>query len=117
MTLAEILTKLRVSKKASLQAVADAVGVSKPHIWELEKGKTKNPSLELLKKLALYYNVTLDSLVGLDQGDSSGAHILFREFNMKYNELSEEDRETIKQALEMAEALIIKRKAESQRND
>ncbi|QTH70379.1 helix-turn-helix domain-containing protein [Pseudoalteromonas xiamenensis] len=73
MTLAEKLTELRVNKKASLQAVADAVGVSKPHIWELEKGKTKNPSLELLKKLALYYQVSLDTLVGLEENDNSGA--------------------------------------------
>jgi transcriptional regulator with XRE-family HTH domain len=117
MTLAERLTELRVGKKASLQVVADAVGVSKPHIWELEKGKTKNPSLELLKKLALYYGVTLDSLVGLDQGDSSDAYVLFREFDMDYNELSEEDRKTIKNALEMAQALIMKRKAAQETND
>ncbi|HBC3519744.1 TPA: helix-turn-helix domain-containing protein [Vibrio parahaemolyticus] len=110
MTLAERLTELRVDKRASLQVVADSVGVSKPHIWELEKGKTKNPSLELLKKLAVYYGVTLDSLVGLDQGDNSGVHVLFRNFDMVYSDLSEEDRQTIKQALEMAQALIKQRK-------
>ncbi|MDW6002329.1 helix-turn-helix domain-containing protein [Vibrio mangrovi] len=111
MTLAERLTELRVSKKASLQAVADAVGVSKPHIWELEKGKTKNPSLELLKKLALYYGITLDSLVGLDSGENTSAHVLFRDFKLDIDNLSEEDRQTIKNALEMAEALIKQRKS------
>jgi transcriptional regulator with XRE-family HTH domain len=110
MTLAEKLTELRVSKKASLQTVADAVGVSKPHIWELEKGKTKNPSLELLKKLALYYQVSLDNLVGLEEQDSSGAHIMFRELDLDLNSLNSEDKTTITNALEMAKALIESRR-------
>ena len=41
MSLAVRLRELRADKKASLQAVADALSVSKPHVWELEKGKTK----------------------------------------------------------------------------
>ena len=32
------ITQLRLQKAESLQQVADAVGVSKAHIWELEKG-------------------------------------------------------------------------------
>ena len=55
MSLAERLRVLRADKKVSLQVVADAVGISKPHVWELEKGKTQNPSLELLMKFAEYY--------------------------------------------------------------
>lgn len=110
MALAEKLTSLRVEKKVSLQAVADAVGVSKPHIWELEKGKTKNPSLELLKNLSIYYGVTLDFLVGFDDDNATKAHVFFREFDMNMNDLSDDDRQTIRNALEMAQALIMKRK-------
>lgn len=109
MTLAERLTELRVGKKASLQTVADAVGVSKPHIWELEKGKATNPSLELLKQLGLYYGVTLDSLVGLEShGEGNELSLMFREFDT--NDLTESDKVTIRQAVEMAMALIQKRK-------
>lgn len=105
MTLAERLTELRVGKKASLQAVADAVGVSKPHIWELEKGKTKNPSLELLKELSIYYSVTLDSLVGLENNDEQNElSLMFREFDT--SDLTDSDKATIKQAVSMAMALI-----------
>lgn len=105
MTLAERLTELRVGKKASLQAVADAVGVSKPHIWELEKGKTKNPSLELLKELSIYYSVTLDSLVGLESHDDKNElSLMFREFDT--SNLTDSDKATIKQAVNMAMALI-----------
>ena len=35
------LKELRLKKKLSLQELADAVGVSKAHVWELETGKSK----------------------------------------------------------------------------
>ncbi len=62
MSLGSKLKELRLKKGKSLQDVADSVGASKPHIWGLEKSTTKNPSLDLLKSLAKYYNVTLDYL-------------------------------------------------------
>jgi len=37
MTLGARIAQLRRNKGESLQKVADAVGVSKAHIWELEK--------------------------------------------------------------------------------
>ncbi|WP_063337543.1 MULTISPECIES: helix-turn-helix domain-containing protein [unclassified Marinomonas] len=105
MTLAEKLTELRVAKNVSLQTVADAVGVSKPHIWELEKGKAKNPSLELLKKLAVYYVTSLDDLVGIGKKqDNDDLQVMFREFDTK--NLTPKDLDVIKQALKMAMALI-----------
>ena len=62
MSLGSKLKDLRLSKRKSLQEVANSVGASKPHIWELERGTSKNPSLELLKNLAKYYSVTIDFL-------------------------------------------------------
>jgi transcriptional regulator with XRE-family HTH domain len=47
-----------------LQQVADKVGVSKAHVWELEKGRSKNPSFELVRKLAAHYGVSIDVLTG-----------------------------------------------------
>ena len=58
MSLAMKLQKLRTQRGQSLQVVADAVGASKAHIWELEKGTTRNPSIELLKSLALKHMVS-----------------------------------------------------------
>ena len=52
MSLGARLTRLRLDKGESLQQVADAVGVSKAHIWELEKGRTDNPSMALVTRLA-----------------------------------------------------------------
>ncbi len=72
MSLAVRLKDLRLRSRQSLQQVADAVGASKAHIWELETGKSSNPSIELLTKLAVHYGVTVASLIGetLDDVDA-----------------------------------------------
>jgi transcriptional regulator with XRE-family HTH domain len=66
MSLAVRIGKLRRRKVESLQEVADAVGVSKAHIWELEKGRAANPSIGLITRLADHFGVTLTYLVGED---------------------------------------------------
>lgn len=66
MSLATRLQQLRLKKGQSLQEVADAISVSKTHVWEIEKGRSKNPSVDLIEKLADHYDVTVASLVGED---------------------------------------------------
>ena len=66
MALGRRITDLRLEKNESLQQVADAVGVSKAHIWELEKAKTKNPSMALVTRLADHFDVSISYLVGED---------------------------------------------------
>ncbi len=46
------IAELRRRAGQSLQQVGDAVGVSKAHIWELEKGRADNPSMALVTRLA-----------------------------------------------------------------
>src|SRR5260370_20471613 len=70
--------ELRIRKGESLQQLADAVGASKPHIWELEAKRTANPSLDLLKKLAEHFNVPLSHL--LEERGEVDALIFGREF-------------------------------------
>ncbi len=57
------LARLRLEKGLTLQEVADAVGCSKTHIWELEQGRAGNPTISLAAELARYYGVSLDWLV------------------------------------------------------
>lgn len=64
MSLAVKLKELRFRRGQSLQQVADAVGASKAHIWELETGKSSNPSLDLLRKLADNFKVPVADLIG-----------------------------------------------------
>lgn len=66
MSLAVRLTHLRQKKGESLQQTGDAVGVSKAHIWEIERGKADNPSMNLVKKLAEHFCVTVSYLAGED---------------------------------------------------
>lgn len=77
MSLGARLKELRLKKGVSLQMVADVVKASKPHIWELERGNTKNPSLELLTNLANYYGVTVDYLAGMKEKDKDSEYLAF----------------------------------------
>lgn len=82
MALGARLKKLRMGKKESLQQVADAVGASKAHIWELEKGTSKNPSIELLMNLAVHFKESLAALVGEDpnaKGEEPQLVAMYRE--------------------------------------
>jgi transcriptional regulator with XRE-family HTH domain len=80
MNLGTRLAQLRRKKKESLQKVADAVGVSKAHIWELEKARTDNPSMDLVTRLADHFEVTVAYLVGEDIEASDAERDLQRMF-------------------------------------
>lgn len=60
------ITKLRLDRGQSLQQVADAIDVSKAHIYQLEKGRTQNPSMTSIQKLADHFAVSVTFLVGED---------------------------------------------------
>jgi transcriptional regulator with XRE-family HTH domain len=64
MGLAAKLKQLRIRKNKSLQEVADIVGASKAHIWDLETGKSTNPGIDLLKKLGDCFDVSVAELIG-----------------------------------------------------
>jgi transcriptional regulator with XRE-family HTH domain len=77
------LRAFRMKKKLSLQGLADQIGASKAHIWDLEQGGTKNPSLALLTQLSRALDVSIQELVGESgeetQGDDPQLAPLFRE--------------------------------------
>lgn len=84
MSLAAKLKELRRKRGESLQKVADAVGVSKAHIWELEKGTSKNPGLDLLTKLSGHFSVSVAFLTDDDASPKdASAQQFFREFDGK----------------------------------
>lgn len=49
----------------SLQEVADRAGVTKSHVWDLEQGRSKNPTIETAVNVAAALGVSLDYLTGL----------------------------------------------------
>ena len=89
------LKQLRAKSNQSLQEVADAVGSSKAHIWEIERGGSKNPSMELLTRLADHFNISVSALVGEEppSDEHEGLIVLYRDLK----DLSESDRDYIKQ--------------------
>ena len=59
------ISELRKEKGLTLQQVADAIGVGNNTISRYENGK-REPNSEMWKKLANYFNVSVDYLVGND---------------------------------------------------
>lgn len=92
--LASRLRRLRLSKGDSLQRVADAVGVSKAHIWELEKARTDNPSMQLLTKLADHFRVKVAYLVGEDV-EADDADLELQRMFRQAQDLDARDRESL----------------------
>lgn len=107
MSLAARIRELRLRSGQSLQKVADAIGVSKTHIWELEKGRSQNPSVELLAKLADHFKVTITSLVGEDLEAAGADEQLMRMFRQA-GELEEQDRAVLD---DMIRSMLKRRKA------
>jgi transcriptional regulator with XRE-family HTH domain len=99
MPLADKMKEFRMKKRKSLQEVADAVGVSKAHVWDLETARSKNPSIELLKKLANYFGVGVADLIGENPAaEEPGSRVLGMYRELK--ELSERDLDVIQQMVE-----------------
>lgn len=90
------LKELRFKKGQSLQQVADAVGASKAHIWELETGKSQNPSLDLLRRMAEHFGITVSSLVGETLEDADEQLL---KMHRDLQELSDTDRAVIEDVI------------------
>lgn len=109
-TFGEQLMTLRTNAGESLQDVADAVGVSKAHIWELEKGRSRNPSFDLVCRLADHFAVTPDVLAGRTQTPTAQGQALAR-LHRQLDALPQEDLtliETMVQSLEERRAHLAK---------
>jgi transcriptional regulator with XRE-family HTH domain len=94
MALGSKLATLRLKKGASLQEVADAVGISKAHYWELEKGRSKNPSADLVKRLADYFGADVEFLLSTEKtkvSEVQEAQLFYRDLK----KLSKADQELI----------------------
>ena len=62
--IASRMIELREARGFSLQDVADRAGLSKSHIWDLEAGNSRNPTIDCIARLARAFGVSIDYLVG-----------------------------------------------------
>ena len=85
-TFADRLTKLRENTGKKRQEVADELKISRASLEYYEKGKRK-PDIEVLVKIAEYYEVSTDYLLGLSIAPTTNKDI---QFICDYTGLSEE---------------------------
>ena len=64
--LGQNLKDIRIKNKYNQEDIAEQLGVTKQTISNWEKGK-RTPDINYLIKLANIYQVTLDSLIGIDK--------------------------------------------------
>lgn len=96
-------TKVRELRKKSgktLDALAEATGISKSYLWEIENRETApRPSAEKLAGIAAEFNVTVDYLLEEDATQPKDRHLdeaLYR----NYKELEPEDKERVRRIVE-----------------
>ena len=105
------IAELRRVRNESLQQVADKVGVTKTHIWELERGRTKNPSLSVIQGLADHFGVSIASLVDEDIDAADADQQLAKMFRLA-RDLEDDDRRFLD---DMIKSFIRRKKEREQR--
>ncbi len=60
------IKRRRRELRLSLQAVADMSGCTKSHVWELEKGRTTNPTIGMALAICGALQCNLNSLLGVN---------------------------------------------------
>ena len=99
MTVGRRINELRLARGQSLQDVAGSVGVSKAHIWELEKGRADNPSMALVTRLADHFGVSIRFLVDEEIEAPDADEDLARMFRQA-RELDAHDRQVLDDMLQ-----------------
>lgn len=64
MNIGETVARLRAERGWTLQQVADLSGFTKSHIWEIENGRSANPTIRLVIGLADAFGCSIDELIG-----------------------------------------------------
>lgn len=66
MALGTRIKLLRKLRGMTLQEVGDAAALTKSHVWEMEQGKSVNPTVNAVWGLATALTVSPSTLLGLD---------------------------------------------------
>ena len=59
----ETLLHLRQNRGLSISALAQAAGISRQHVWRMEKGSIPSPGIAVLERLAAALKVSVSSLI------------------------------------------------------
>ncbi len=105
----EKLVYLRKQKKWSQQELSDQVGVQITHISRLENGKSQ-PSVELLRKIAQAFGVTMDYLVDEEAEEASPVTIKNKSLAKKLELLEHLDQEDQQTIVNVIDSMLTKKK-------
>lgn len=104
------LKELRISKKLLQRDIADVLNCSTPVYCRYEKGE-REPPFDIIKKLADYYGVTVDYLLGRDEIETAAQKKTPADRRAEAKELVESyDEETYQEALNFLRYLKSKQK-------
>lgn len=70
--LGQTMKARREQRDMSLQDVADEAGITKAHVWDLEQGRARNPSVQTLLGLSVALELDPCALAGLAFADLPG---------------------------------------------
>lgn len=90
----ERLKKLRESENISREHLANSLGITYSALSKYETGK-REPGLELLQKIATYFDVTTDYLLGVTDNSKPTDYKLAGISDEDYNNLSAYQKEVI----------------------
>jgi transcriptional regulator with XRE-family HTH domain len=111
MNFSEKILKLRNSQGLSLKQLADKLDTSKSVVWKYEQNDGF-PSADVLKKLSLYFNVTVDYLLFDDEEKTDiikSTDKRIAEYLEKVRKMEPEDKEYVFKTID----LIIERKKDN----
>jgi transcriptional regulator with XRE-family HTH domain len=113
MNIGEKIKKLRQEKDVSQAVLGEIVGVHEKHISRYERGISR-PSSEVLRKMAEFFGVSMNFLVGEDDfySENPDDNELLDYFE-EANQLEDEDKNIIKGVLD---AIIFKAKMKRLKN-
>lgn len=63
MTLAELLRNARAKRGWSLSLAAGHLVITKAHLWELEQGRSSNPTLSVIRSIVRVYKISPRAIV------------------------------------------------------
>ncbi len=89
--------QLRKERDLTQQGMADAIGIHVTQIKRYEAGSSQ-PSLEILKKIALTFNITTDSLI-FEEGERDPDEGFKLQFEA-LNQFTEDEKKVAKQLLD-----------------
>lgn len=102
MTLYERVSILASNKNISLKKLARELGLSESAIYQW---RTSSPKVETVAKVADYFNVSTDYLLGRENNDNS----IISHFRTETANMSEEDLEELEEEINEFTAILIER--------